>query len=871
MQEKTLGSYRIEAKLGAGGMGVVYRAVDTRLGRKVAIKVLPASAVANADRERRLIQEARAASALNHPNIVTIYEIGRCEQDGQPTSFIAMEYVPGSTLAQLIGGKGLRLRDALKYGAQIADALSAAHAAGIVHRDLKPSNVMVTPQGTVKILDFGLAKLNSVTEPDAYADTVVGAVGPPTEEGMVLGTVAYVSPEQAEGRPLDARSDIFSFGSVLYEMITGRQAFPGATKLSSLSSVLTRDPKPVSESIPAIPREMDKLISRCLKKDPARRWQSMADVKVALEELADDIDAGKVEEPTRATVELSHPRSLGSKLAWLALGIVAGIAFAAPIATRVAQKWFAAQPPEFRRLTFRRGDVTSAKFAPGGLVVFSAAWDDAPQTVFSILPGSREARNLGLPTGRVLAISPAGEMAILLGEGAEGSSGTLARVALGGGTPRQILENVSGADWGPDGNSLAVVRKQGTTQRVEFPIGTVLYETDARPPLCPHVSSDGKLVAFFDYDKQAEDYSVSIAGPDRPRQILARGFRGIGGLNWSPDGKEIWFSAVQTGADPTLYAVDLAGTRRTVSQTAGFIVLQDLSAGQVLMNSVNSRLGISFFPPTGAPIDLSWFDATLLCQLSDDGKLLLFEELSSLQGRNPAIYLRKTDGSPAILLGYGTHSTLSPDGKWVLTIHRDNGVAQLMLLPTGPGEPRTLHTPEVSYETAEWFPDGKKLLINSSESGKSGRSWVYSLNNDLDNDLAKDTFKPLTAEGVRASQVSPDGRSYIVNDSAKVLIAPLAGGSPKKVADLEDGESVIRWSGDGRYLFLKKISGATAQIERLDVTTGKKENWRTLQVPELGAEFMGIPSSVALSSDGKSVAAAFQHDLANLYLVTGLR
>jgi WD40 repeat protein/predicted Ser/Thr protein kinase len=869
MQEKTLGCYRIEAKLGAGGMGVVYCAVDTRLGRKVAIKVLPASAVANPDRERRLIQEARAASALNHPNIVTIYEIGRCEQDGQTTSFIAMEYVQGSTLSQLIGGKGLRLRDAVKYGAQMADALSAAHAAGIVHRDLKPSNVMVTPQGTVKILDFGLAKINTVTEPDAYADTVVGAVGPPTEEGMVLGTVAYVSPEQAEGQPLDARSDIFSFGSVLYEMITGRQAFPGATKLSSLSSVLTRDPQPVSASIPGIPREVDRLISRCLKKDPARRWQSTADVKVALEELSDDIDAGQIEESTRAPV--APARSLRSKLAWLALGIVAGMAFAAPITARIAQKWFVDQPPEFRRLTFRRGDVTSARFAPGGQVIFSAAWDGAQQTLFSILPGSREARNLGLPTGRVLAISPAGEMAILLGEGAEGSSGTLARVALGGGAPRQILENVSGADWGPDGNSLAVVRKQGTTQRVEFPIGTVLYETDARPPLCPRVSSDGKLVAFFDYDKQAEDYSVSVAGPDHPRQILARGFRGIGGLNWSPDGKEVWFSAVQTGADPTLYAVDLSGTRRTVSQTAGFIVLQDLSAGQVLMNSVNSRLGISFIPPTGAPVDLSWFDASLLCQLSDDGRLLLFEELSSLQGRNPAIYLRKTDGSPAILLGYGTHSTLSPDGKWVLTIHRDAGVAQLMLLPTGPGEPRTLHTPEVSYETAEWFPDGKKLLVNASEPGKTGRSWVYPLNNELDNELDKDAFKPLTAEGVRASHVSPDGRFYIVSDPAKVLVAPIAGGTPKKVAELESGESVIRWSGDGRYLFLKKIAGATAHIVRLDVSTGKKEIWHALQVPELGAEFMEVPSAVALSADGKSIAAAFQHDLANLYLVTGLR
>ncbi len=858
MQEKTLGSYRIEAKIGAGGMGVVYRAVDPRLGRKVAIKVLPASAVANPDRERRLIQEARAASALNHPNIVTIYEIDHCEMDGQATSFIAMEYVPGSTLAQLIGGKGLRLRDALKYAAQIADALSAAHAAGIVHRDLKPSNVIVTPQGTAKILDFGLAKLNTVTEPDAYAETVVGG-GPATEEGMVLGTVAYVSPEQAEGRPLDSRSDIFSFGSVLYEMITGRQAFPGTSKLSSLSSVLTRDPLPASQSIPGSPRELDKLITRCLKKDPARRWQSMADIKVALEEISEELESGKADEPVLAATRRS-PRFI---LGWLVLGVLAGLALAIPVAAHFAQKWFAAPPPSFRRLTFRRGDVTSAKFGPGGVVVFSAEWDGAPSTLFSTLPGNREARNLGLPTGRVLAISPAGEMAILLGEGAEGSTGTLAQVALGGGAPRQILENVSGADWGPDGISLAVVRKSGSTQRVEYPIGTVLYETDARPPLSPRVSSDGKLVAFFDYDKQSEDYSVSVAGPNHPRQTLARGFRGIGGLNWSPDGKEIWFSAVQTGADPTLYAVNLSGAQRAVSQTAGFIVLQDLANGQALMNSVNSRLGITYLPPSGAPVDLSWFDASLLCQISDDAKQLLFEELSALQGRNPAIYLRKTDGSPAILLGYGTHSTLSPDGAWVLTIHRDPTGAQLMLLPTGPGEPRTLHTQQVTYETAEWFPDGKKLLVNGSASGKPSRSWIYSFDND--------SLEPLTPEGVRAIHISPDGRSYIVADAAKVLVAPIAGGTAKKVADLEAGEAVVRWSGDQRYLFLKKIEGTTAQIVRLDVGTGQRQNWRGIQVPELGAEFLNTGSSVALSADGKAIAAAFQHDLANLYLVSGLR
>jgi len=857
MQERTLGSYRIEAKIGSGGMGVVYRAVDPRLARKVAIKVLPTSAVANSDRERRLIQEARAASALNHPNIVTIYEIDRCEQDGQTTSFIAMEFVPGSTLAQLIGSKGLRLRDALKYASQAADALSTAHAAGIIHRDLKPSNIMVTPQGAVKILDFGLAKLNTVTEPDAYADTVVGGVGPPTEEGMVLGTVAYVSPEQAEGRPLDPRSDIFSFGSVLYEMITGKQAFPGTSKLSSLSSVLTRDPQPPSQSIPGIPPELDKLISRCLKKDPARRWQSMADLKVAIDDLIEELDSGKLAQAPSET----QRRSLRSILSWLALGVLAGLVLAIPIGTRVSQRWLAVPPPSYHRLTFRRGDVTSAKFGPGGVVVFSAEWDGGPSTLFSTLPGSREARPLGLPNGKVLAISAAGEMAFLIGEGSVGSIGTLAQVAVGGGAPRQILENVSSADWGPDGTSMAVVRTLGASHRVEYPIGTVLYETEARPPLFLHASHDGKLLAFFDYDKQVGDYSVAVLGPNYPRKVLVHGLRATGGLAWSVDDREIWFSAIEGGADPSLYAVDLKGNQRTLAQAAGWIVLDDLASnGHALVNSVNSRLGISYSAADGSSADLSWFDASYLFQLSDDGKLLLFEEFSSLQGRNPSIYLRKTDGSPAILLGYGNRPTLSPDNKWVLNIHREPAGAQLVLLPTGPGEQKTLETQQVTLQTVEWFPDGKRILVNGSAPGQQVRSWVYSLD--------KNSLEPLTPEGVRATFISPDGRSYIVSDPEKVEVAAFAGGPPRKIADLVNGEAVARWSNDGRSIFLRKNEGATLQVLRLDVNTGQKQAWRTLHVPEPGGSFTGL---VGISADGKACAVSFQHDLANLYEVTGLR
>ena len=292
---ETISHYRIVEKLGGGGMGVVYKAVDSRLGRTAAIKILSTTSP-NADRERRFAQEAKAASSLNHPNIVTIYDIDTQPIDGRPVQYIAMEYVAGDTLDHLIGRKGLRVRDVLKYAVQIADALAAAHAAGIVHRDLKPANLIVTPQGLVKILDFGLAKLNepSSSDADAYAETLHGEGSPITEDGTILGTVAYMSPEQADGKKVDTRSDIFSFGSVLYEMVTGQRAFAGGSKLSSLSAVLYKDPQPPSQTVAEIPSELDRVIARCLKKDPERRWQTMADVKVALEELRDEMDSSKV-------------------------------------------------------------------------------------------------------------------------------------------------------------------------------------------------------------------------------------------------------------------------------------------------------------------------------------------------------------------------------------------------------------------------------------------------------------------------------------------------------------------------------------------------------------------------------------------------
>ena len=856
---KTLGAYHIESKLGAGAMGVVYKAQDSTLSRAVALKVLAASSVANPERERRFVQEAKAASSLNHPNIVTIYAINSSEVDAATVRYIAMEFIGGDTLDHVIGSKGLRVRDAMKYAIQIADALAAAHAAGIVHRDLKPSNIMVTPQGLIKVLDFGLAKLNetSEAEADAFAATIHGEASPLTEEGTLLGTVAYMSPEQAEGKSLDSRSDIFSFGSVLYEMVTGRRAFSGSSKIATLSNILSKEPVPASESVPDFPEELDRILARCLKKDPGRRWQTMADVKVALEELRQELES-----TTSGTVARSVRRRLVSikTSRWLPLALAGGLLLGLLPGAYVAKRWFPDVPPVFQRLTFRRGDVTAARFAPGDSVAYSASWEGTPSMLFSTIPGNRESRPLGATAGKLLSVSRTGEMAVLLAD--EGPA-TLARIPLGGGTPREILENVTEADWAPDGEAMAVVRNVEGHHRLEYPVGTVLYQTDVRAPRFLRVSPDGKLIAYFQMD-EIGDFSLFVSGPAHARQQLSSGWRGIGGLGWSPDGKEIWFSGSHANSDPALFAVSLSGRERLIFQIAGWIVLQDVAPdGRVLLNDVNSRLGILFTPPDGsANRDLAWLNTSFLDTLSDDAGSILFLELQNGEGRNAAIYLRKTDGSPAVRLGYGNRPALSHDGKWVVCIRQEADYSRLMILPTGPGDSRFLNFGDMHYESVEWFPDGHHILFTANEPGRPLRSWTY--------DLDKGDPAPIsvTAESVRATAVSPDQRQFIRIEGRRISLGPINGAISTPLADLEPGESVARWSPDGRYLYLRKLQGDVVQVSRLEVASRHRELWHTLRVPEPGATFFG---TAAISADGKAYAASFQQDLANLYLVNGLK
>ena len=313
MEGRQVQQYQFTEKLGAGGMGEIYKALDTRLNRTVAVKVLPSSKSGDPDRRRRFLQEAQAASGLNHPSIITIHDV---VSEGD-TEFMVMEYVKGKTLNDLIPKGGLRVPLVIKYALQMADALSAAHAAGIVHRDLKPANVMVTESGLVKILDFGLAKLTDPGPvPDDDKTRTIANSSPLTVEGSILGTVSYMSPEQAQGKKVDARSDIFSFGAVLYEMATGQRAFDGESSLSTLSSILRDDPKPMSEVAPDVPPVLESVFQRCLRKNPDDRWQSMKELQIALSALKRESDSGslyttRMMAPVPSVSQVSPPATAG--------------------------------------------------------------------------------------------------------------------------------------------------------------------------------------------------------------------------------------------------------------------------------------------------------------------------------------------------------------------------------------------------------------------------------------------------------------------------------------------------------------------------------------------------------------------------------
>ena len=841
-----LGHYRIEVQLGAGGMGAVYRATDLRTGRVAAVKTLLASRLNNVEQRKRFQQEARLASSLQHPNIVSIFEIGNARLNEEFVDYIAMELVDGETLDKLVASHPLTQEQTIDYGIQVARGLAAAHAANVVHRDLKPANIMVTRDGVVKILDFGLAKWTDPLQPDTFSETRSVQLGL-TMAGTIIGSVDYMSPEQAEGKPLDGRTDIFSFGSVLYRLAAGREPFKGTSQVATLSAVLLKDPAPLADVVPAIDPRLESIIRKCLRKDPAKRWQSMADLALSLEELRDEL---KQPHAAASTVPVPVP----TRRQWLTTGagLLAGLLPTAYFATR--------RPPSstFQRLTFRRGDILAAQFAPRGEIVYTAHWDGSPQSTFSSLPGSREARDLGLPAGRLLAINAAGEALMLTGDGA---FGTLIRVSMGGGAARMVLDNVNDARWGLDGNSLAVIRAAAGQFRLEYPVGTVLHQSDVRPPVWLRINPVDGAIAFFDYDNEVGDYDVKVVDSSKQVRILSRGWRTIGRLNWSPDGKEIWMSGGRPGESPQLTAISRDGKERTLAQLPGFMVLHDVAAdGSLLVAAVRSKIAMGTVrPATNEEVDLSWFDASMVYDISPAGDTVLFVELAAGQTRNAAIYLRKTDGSPAVKIGFGNRPALSPDGKQVVCIFRQDKSSLLKILSTGAGEDKLLPTDGMKYDYAEWFPDQQRLLVTASGRDKPPRSYWRSINDT--------NLHPVAPVGVRVSRVSPDARWSVGILDGALRLFPVEGGDSKNVGPAQPGDQPLRWtqSGSGFYVVNPQTNGV--QVDFIDIATKQRRKVRDIRFPEEGSDYV----SLALSPDAKWYALSFQRDLAELYIAKGIK
>src|SRR6202451_1006704 len=581
-----LGPYEIESLVGAGGMGEVYRAHDSRLDRTVAIKVLPASFSADRERLQRFAQEARAAAALNHPNILSIFDIG--EDNGAP--YVVSELLEGETLRDRLRNGPLPMRRVIDYSMQVAKGLAAAHEKGIVHRDLKPENLYLTHDGRAKILDFGLAKLTRPESRDHSGEEPTVQMA--TEAGVVMGTAGYMSPEQVRGKAADHRSDIFAFGAILYEMISGKRAFHGETPADTMSAIIKDEPPELADLRLNVPPALERIVRHCLEKNPAQRFHSISDVAFGLEVLTG------ISSTTTSGAQRAAPAH--SRRGWL-LPVCAAIALFVLLAVvyLAGQHSAATSIPHFHRLTFRRGTILSARFSPDGqTIIYGAALEGRPTELFTTRFDSTDSRSLGLEKTQLLSVSANGELAVSMDQHQRTpftAAGTMGRVPLAGGAPREVAEEVTWADWTPDGSDVAVARNSAGRTHLEFPVGKTIYQPRG---WVSHVrfSPRGDLIAIEDHVPTGDDGRVVILDRNGNIKVVSSFFITVQGLAWSPDQKEVWFTASKEGSSRALYAMNLSGKERLVLRVPGVLTLQDLTrTGRALLTIESDNFGIVGF------------------------------------------------------------------------------------------------------------------------------------------------------------------------------------------------------------------------------------------------------------------------------------
>jgi eukaryotic-like serine/threonine-protein kinase len=850
-----LGPYEIVALIGAGGMGEVYKARDPRLRRGVAIKVLPASFSADTARLQRFEQEAHAAAGLNHPNICAVYDIGQ----GNGAPYIVSELLQGETLREELRAGALPQRKAIDYAIQIAHGLAAAHDHGIIHRDLKPDNIFITNEGRAKLLDFGLAKLSFPTlshpESGGEAKTVTGVL---SEAGTVMGTVGYMSPEQVRAKPVDARSDLFSFGVILYEMLSGKKAFQGESAAETMSAIVKEDPTDLAEANRNISPALERVVRHCLEKNPAARFQSAHDLAFNLEALTG---------VSKSAANVPLPAAKTRNWIWPVAATVAVAAVAAAFWIGRSTKHTA--KPEFHQLTYRAGTVYSARFLPDGAsLLYTASWEGGQGQLFSGKYDSVEARSVASDMV-MLSVSSKNQVAVLLkpttfsAGTVNVSNGTLAVMPLEGGAPRPIEEDAESADWAPDGSDLAVIRAHiggGTQSALQFPLDRTIYKPERGWLGNVRFSPDGKLLAFEEHVPGGDDGKIQVI--DRQGKKIAESphYDSLNGMAWASN-NEIWFTAFVGTGGQSLRAMDLKGHARDIYNVPGNLRIYDVAAnGRALIGSAEDRL-LLVASVNGAPQqDLSWFDWTLGYDISNDGSTAAFAESSAAVNGKSVVFLRKTDGSPALMLGEGQPLAISPDGNWVATLDNQD-TFNIALLPTGVGRPQKLTSNGWDYIRAvSWYADSKSFLLSAREPGHQGRSYRL--------EIATKKLTPVSPEGVTGCRLSPDNELMACHAGEIPKIFSAAGQEIRSLPALGRPESMDRWTSDGKAMLVWNI-GNPVRLDRMDVVTGQRTTIREIKTS--GQAGVVSMSPCRTTADAKSYICSEHRALIDLFVTTGLK